>query len=245
MKRLAILILLAVTGATLARAHVPEEAPAARPYVVQVGDFTQLSVLGALNVDYVCSADSAGMAVYTATDGQAPLIGFDNNGKGRLRVRLLLEKDQAAPAAMPTVRVYSRALERADNQADSTLRLLRLPAAMARLKGRVVGNGSLVVRDVDASAVDLGIDTGRGSITAYGRCQNASYTVTGKGTIQADRLQARDVKCSLFGAGTVGCRVDGGTLTLVGLSTATVWVYGHPSQIKNRSVGLKVNLEDP
>lgn len=72
---LTFLIALAATGVATAQTK--------QRYELKVNDFKELRVDNHIAVDYYCNADSAGYAVFDATDAQAGWIIFDNNGRGK------------------------------------------------------------------------------------------------------------------------------------------------------------------
>ena len=58
-------------------------------YELKVNDFKELRVDNDIAVDYYCNPDSAGYAVFTATDAQSGWVLFDNNGRGKLSVQTI------------------------------------------------------------------------------------------------------------------------------------------------------------
>ncbi len=207
-------------------------APVSR-YELNVGDFTQLKVTNSINVDYRCNTDSAGIAVFYATPDHASAIIFSNN-KNRLEVQL--SADAASLQGKPTIVVYSRFITKVENSGDSTVRVLSSISGPS-FKARLVGNGHLVVRDIDAVQIDGSINTGNGTLVIYGRCSSAKFNNTGKGNIQADELSAETVKCVQVGTGSIGCCATS-SLTIYGAS-GKVYYRGNPT-LKNHSIGVDV-----
>lgn len=212
---------------------------AQKRYELNAGDFTELIVNGNVNVDYHTSADSAGYAVYTTTPDIAPLIEFSIT-KGKLTVsRAPREDNSPMPDGLPTVRVYSRFLVKAENSGDSTVRIMTM-AACPNFNARVIGNGRLVMRDLSSRDVTLTLLTGRGTIVAYGSCTNATLKLTGVGSIQADGLKAANVTCTNTGTGTIGCWATD-FLKVKGAGSGHVYYKGTPQVKKGFSLGVKVN----
>lgn len=201
-------------------------------YELDVSDFNELKVVDDINVDYCCNPDSAGKVVFYANGDKATTLVFSNT-KNRLDVSLT---DDADTQGLPTVKVYSQFLTKVENIGDSTVRVLSVTSG-PKFKARLVGNGRLVVRNVNATQVDASINTGNGSLTIYGKCVQVNYNNTGTGSIQADDLQANNVKCVQVGTGSIGCSAQS-NLLVYGAS-GKVYYRGNPL-VKNRSVGVEL-----
>ena len=80
---------------------------------------------------------------------------------------------------------------------------------------------------------------GRGQLVISGECDNASMSLAGTGTIQADALKASNVSCYCTGTGSVGVSAAK-TLTLRGAGSSTVYYTGDPVINKKIAVGLKL-----
>ncbi len=205
----------------------------AQRQLVKVGEFTQLNVADNINVDYVCNADSSGLAVFTADSKMVSSVMFTNNDKGKLTIQVALD---TPTKGMPTVTVYSTSLQEAKNQGDSTLRLVSL-AKSPKLKLVTTNNGRIVAHGIDVISADLNIATGHGKIITDGTCKSLKVKCVGAGEVQADKLTAVDVSCSVVGTGTVGCMVDGGALKVTGSGTGRVYYKGKPSDVTVRKLG--------
>lgn len=204
-------------------------------YELDVYDFSELKVIEGLNVDYKCVPDSAGKAVFTTTPDLASVLMLSNN-KGKLEMQI--STDGIDYSDLPVITVYSNFLTKVENSGDSTVRVLSV-APGPQFKAKVIGNGRLVVRNLNATQVDASLSTGNGQLVLYGKCQSAKYSLTGTGSIQADDLKAVNVKCRSTGTGTIGCSVTG-ELMVVGMGSGKIYYAGHPEKITTRSVGLKV-----
>ena len=215
-------------------------------YTVNVQDFYELNVSDGINVIYRCNPDSAGIAIFSTTPQLTSRIMF-SNPKGKLKIELSDEERNADTLrGLPTVTVYSSFLSKAENRSDSAL-IVDNPAAGPTLKLKLTGNGRLIARNVHVTTLDASIASGKGEIFVYGKCKDANlnFNLTGNGKITADRLVATNVKCKLFGNGEVSCNVNGGDLTLQGISGATIYYRGKPTNIKNRATKAKlVNLDE-
>ncbi len=232
MKRLALYSTLLITSLS-----VWAEAPTR--YELNVKEFNELKVVEGINVDYVCSADSAGKAVFTTTADLASVLMFSNNN-GKLEMQIAT--DGINYRNLPTVTVYSNFLTRVENSGDSTVRVISV-APCPRFKARLIGNGRLVVRDIKATTIEADIRTGNGTLIIGGKCDSAKFNTTGSGVIQADDVEAGDVKCTLAGTGSIGCWPSG-KLTIIGAASGKVHYRGKPSEIKNLSIGVKAESLD-
>lgn len=202
-------------------------------YELFVDDFTELKVVEGINVDYKCSADSAGYAVFEATADMASVLMFSNN-KNCLEMQI--STDGIDYTSLPRVTVYSRFLNKVENSGDSLVRVVSL-SPTASLRARLIGNGRLVVRDIDVNTLDASIGTGNGIIVLYGSATSAKLSIVGTGSIQADDFSADKIKCSLLGTGSIGCNPLS-ELNISGASSGKIYYKGSP-KIKNRSLGVK------
>lgn len=204
-------------------------------YELKVNDFKELRVDNDIAVDYYCNPDSAGYAVFTATDAQSGWVLFDNNGRGKLSVQT--DTDYPAGEKMPRIRVYSSSLEKVVNSGDSLVKVYNLPSA-DKFKAVLIGNGRLSVPGVEASTVEASIHSGNGQLTIEGRCTEAKLHLVGTGTILADRLEAVKVKATVVGTGHIGCSPSE-AITVMGAGSGSVLYRQAPPTIKSRGVGIK------
>lgn len=204
-------------------------------YELKVNDFKELRVDNDIAVDYYCNPDSAGYAVFTATDAQSGWVLFDNNGRGKLSVQT--DTDYPAGEKMPRIRVYSSSLEKVVNSGDSLVKVYNLPAA-DKFKAVLIGNGRLSVPGVEASTIEASIHSGNGQLTIEGRCTEAKLHLVGTGTILADRLEAVKVKATVVGTGHIGCSPSE-AITVMGAGSGSVLYKQAPPTIKSRGVGIK------
>lgn len=207
-------------------------------YELKVGDFNRLVVDDGINVEYVCNEDSAGTATYECTRAVADQLIFDYSKKGRLMIQKQFHGEGELSEGLPLVRVYSKFLNQVQNNGDSTLVVLSV-AACPEFKATVIGNGRLVVKDIHANKVAGSIKTGNGQLVMAGRCDEAVFSNTGVGSIQADNLEADEVSCRFFGTGTTGVWATA-KLTIKGMFPGKLYYKGNPSKIKNYSMGVKI-----
>ncbi len=201
-------------------------------YALNVSDFTELKVTDNISVIHRTVPDSVGTAVFRADPNQAAAILFEPNG-----AKLTIQKDsESTVTELPVVIVYSSFLSKVENSGTGTVRV-ESPASGAKFSATVIGNGSLIVNNLNHVNVDASIKTGKGSLIVNGKCTNARLLDAGTGQIQADGLEADMVKCSLWGTGSVGC-VARRKLNIGGAGSGTVYYIGEP-EIKSHSIGVK------
>jgi len=228
--------LFAITA--LVAAMLPVRAQQLTDYTLDLKQFTQLKVGDGVNVEYIQDAANNGKVTFSAMPDQASVLMFSNE-KGKLTINIATEGINYKN--MPTVTVRSSFLEKIENAGDSTVKVTSL-AACPRLQGTVIGNGRLILHNIDATNVDLSLKSGNGTIVATGKAQELKINMTGTGTIQADGLQANTVSCRATGTGAIGC-YPLELLKVFGLGSTSIYYKGSP-QVNNRSVGLKVNPLD-
>lgn len=212
-----------------ANAQTPED------YKLEVKDFDQLKVTDGINVDYYCSDDSAGMAYFTCVPAMAPKLMFSNN-KNCLHIQVASGDEILTD--LPTIRVYSTSLQKVENASDSTVRVVKA-APVPVFKSKVIGNGTLIITDIEANTVEASIQTGKGHIViSKGKAQKVKLSNVGTGPIEAGGLQGKEVKATLFGTGDVDCTATQ-KLLIYGAGSGKVYYNGNPEQVSNRSLGVK------
>ncbi len=206
-------------------------------YEVNVGDFSELKVLEGLNVDYKCSEDSNGYVVFNAAPDIASVIMLNNN---KSCLDLQISSDGIDYQNLPRITVYSRFLNKIENDGDSLVRVLSVAPA-ASFRATLIGNGGLALHGINTNNFVGAIKTGNGVIAVDGRTTKAHFSIIGTGSIQADELKADDIKCSLSGTGVIECNPKS-KLTVVatlGVSSGKVYYCGKP-EIKDRAPGVKI-----
>lgn len=199
-------------------------------YKVKVGPFEELRIVSPINVNYVASADSAGMAVFECDPALAPVIMF-NNKKGELSVEV---SEGAKDKALPTVTVYSRFLNKATNLADSTLRLVKV-AEGPRISLTQEKNGALIAPALKIAEVHATQRLGKGSLTIGGEAERGKFTLIGPGLLDAVELKTGESSIKVGGNGIVKVWAVN-KLDLLGAGSTTVY-YRDAKEFKNRSVG--------
>lgn len=208
-------------------------------YRLNIGEFSRLKVTDAINVDYRQSSDSAGQVVFQASPAMASQIAFTPSGD---ELKIHFTSDSRPQGVVPTVTVYSTFLTQVTNTSDSTVRVMTVTPC-PQFSARQEGNGRVVVRNVQATRVSAKLLTGNGQVIVYGKADEASLSMTGTGLIQADGLEAKNVKVSATGTGQVGCWATN-ELKVSGAGTTKVFYRGNPKVKKSFAVGVKVEPLD-
>lgn len=209
-------------------------------YELNVGEFHELEVTDAINVDYEHNSYKAGKVEFDATSDVADAIIF-RPAQGKLQIELAT-RDTVYPT-LPTVRVYSSFLSKISNEGDSTVRVITINPGPT-LDARLIGNGRLVLRDVRTTNADMSILTGRGTLVVYGTAENTHFNITGAGTIQADEFRSNAVSCTLTGTGSLFC-YPGKTLNVKGMGSIKVYYRGNPKIKKSWLSNAKIiSLDD-
>lgn len=229
MKSIILASVLAAASALAAYAAEPAE------YRLEVQDFSELKVTDGINVDYCCSADSAGWVYFTTSPEIAQNLLFSNN-KACLTIQLAEIPDTTTQ--LPVIKVYSSTLGKVENSGDSTLRVVSA-MPVPSFKARLVGNGTLIVRQIRATSVDAGITTGCGHLVISGTAARTKLTNVGTGPLEAGALKSQRVKVMAFGTGAIDCCATE-SLSVYGAGSCTVHYDGNPEKITNRSIGVKL-----
>lgn len=210
----------------------------AETYRLDVGQFNRLKISDNVNVIYRCLEDSTGMAVFEGDRRFADAFIFSNSG-GQLRIQVNTE-DVNDPE-LPTVYVYSDYLTSVENGSEFTL-TVETPHSCPEFKATQVGNGTVIVENITATEVKGTLATGNGRVILSGECQKANLSMVGTGLIQADRLKARDVQCSILGSGTIGCWPTS-FLKVRGLGSTKIYYKGSP-KIKKSGGGKLFPIDE-
>ncbi|MFR1235715.1 MAG: GIN domain-containing protein [Barnesiella sp.] len=198
---------------------------------IHVDDFYKIKILNNFNVIHRINPDSAGYVVITGDTGTSEYISV-NCKKGELIIKYTDTKKPEGNLA--DITLYSTALESAEYNGDLRMNLPdKLTGSLLSLK--LTGNGSILAPDVNFSIVKASILTGKGYIDISGSCREADLSVTGVGEIRAHKLEARDVRCSIYGNASIGCFAEK-TLKAKATGNGTVYYEGNPN-IKKIALG--------
>lgn len=203
-----------------------------KDYSLKIGEFTELTVVDGINVVYRCDAARAGEAEFTCEPDMSSDISFQCNNH-KLKIELTGEQPYRG---LPTVTVYSSAITKVSNWGDSTITVGPVNPS-ADFTAEVIGNGSVVARDVRATKAEAAIKSGNGHIFITGKAQTVKLVNCGTGAVEAGGLEGMKVKVNMLGTGSVDCNATE-ELTVTGAG-GKVYYRGAP-KIKNRTVGVKI-----
>lgn len=195
----------------------------ARDYNYEVGPFDRLSVRGNFNIVYRCNPDSSGFARYESDKDVSAAIDITTS-KGKLSIKEVNDAYHSRP--LPTIYVYSDFITQIESEENATV-TAHLSMATPKLSLKMMGNGKISATGVRSTNVNASIQTGNGTIAIEGKCTTADFKMTGTGVIQADALEADNVKCSVLGTGTIGCWAND-LLDVRGIGTTKIYYKGDP-----------------
>lgn len=220
MKRFILLIL--VAGISLLRANADDGLM--HRYELEVGAFDRLTLYDNAAVVYRSVPDSTGFIAYEGVEDFADAFLFEN-ADGNLKIQVSTE-DVGKPG-LPVIRVYSDFLTSVENSSDSVVRI-EASTPVPKFSAKLIGNGTILANGINATDVRATIVTGNGTISIEGVTRNAQLKMIGTGIIQADRLKADNVKCSVVGNGQIGCWAIE-KLDVRGLGSSKIYYKGKPS----------------
>ncbi|MDE7160303.1 MAG: DUF2807 domain-containing protein [Muribaculaceae bacterium] len=210
---------------------------APRKHTLDIGQFNKINITDDIDVVYRCVADSTGTVAFTAEESLANAFIFTNSG-GKLRVQINTEMVERPE--LPTIYLYSDYLTSAENGGNGTL-TIETPHPCPEFKVVQVGNGRIIAEDINATEVKGTLATGNGNVVLSGKCDKASLKMVGAGSIQADRLQAKEVNSIIFGGGSIGCFAEQ-LLKVKGLGSTKIYYKGTP-EIKKSGTAKIFSLE--
>ncbi len=193
--------------------------------IEKVGPFTAIQLMDSINIVYHNNPEYNGTVRWTddeTTDDTKLII---SNNKGTLKIQLDITFDNETPTC-PTLHVYSDFLSKVLNYSDGQI-LIEQPAACAKIEFSQIGNGSIVASGLNATEIYAKVTAGMGTISLAGKCDTATYRMTGTGTIQADELTAGSVNCRIFGGGNIGCNPVK-KLNVTGIGSTRIYYKGNP-----------------
>ena len=200
---------------------------------VKVGDFDELVVQDHINVKYVKDATRAGQVTFNSTKKAADCLIFQLK-KGQLKIEVSEDLLEANKETAPELTVYSSDLHWCENDGDSTL-VISSPIKRDEFGAHLTANGRIVVKSVDVERLRLNVVTGKGHITATGKCKRLKAHVLGTATIDAVNVKAQDAECHSTGTGHIMCNVSG-ELKINGSGSGKVYYKGTPAKIKNHKI---------
>lgn len=198
-----------------------------KDFVLEVGQFDKIRIDDNVNVVYRQDPDSTGYVSFRGLEEFADAFIFTVN-KGTLRVQVTTE--DVGKEGLPTLHIFSDFLTSVTNSSAFSVLVTDL-APCPELKINLIGNGTITVDDIKATKLSARLTTGNGTINLSGKVKQATYSMVGTGTIQADRLVAEKVTCQIMGSGTIGCSpLD--DLCVKGIGSTKIYYTGDPKVSK-------------
>ena len=204
-------------------------------YRLKVENFCELTVVDGVAVEYYCRPDSAGWAVFYTTPEKASKIMFENKAE---HLTVQSAADESPIPGLPTIRVYSAALNKVENSGDSLLRV-NIPIHLETLKARQIGNGRIEITGVDADYVEGSVTAGHGELSIQGNATKAKFKNVSTGPIDASALKTKQGNCFIFGTGDIDC-APSEQLRVYGAGSGKVIHHSDPKKITNRGIGVKI-----
>ena len=195
----------------------------ARVVTYETGLFDHLSQLGDNNIIYKSNPDSTGLVTYYSDTDYSDAIEITNT-KGKLNIKEVVGHELGT---IPTLHAYSDILYQIKSEGKAEIDAT-MSSATPTLSITLIGNGTITCRNINTTDMSATITTGSGIIALEGECAKANYKLTGTGTIQADRLSAKTVKCTSLGTGTIGCDAQE-VLETRGLGSTKIYYTGNPT----------------
>ena len=212
-----------------------------KEYEVKVGEFSKLKVTDSINIVHKCvnaqDEHKSGTAWFDTNEDLADAFIFSNKGE---TLRIIISTEDAGKPGLPTIYLYSNFLVDVENGGLGEI-TIEDPAPCAKFNAKVIGNGSIVVKNLKTSFCKAFVDTGCGSIVIDGNTVKGEYRLVGTGLIQADRLKASEVVCKIMGSGSIGCD-PADKLTVKGIGSTKIYYKGTP-QIKKIGGGNLINIK--
>ncbi len=208
-------------------------------YKLNVQNFSELTVVDGVAVDYYCQPDSAGWAVFSCTPDKAASIMFENKAE-RLTVRSAA--DEKTIDGLPRIKVYSASLHKVENSGDSIIRVYK-PVHIDSFHAKQIGNGAIEIYGLDADDVDAGVTAGKGGLSISGKADKAKLRNVGAGLVDASALTVRQANCYVFGSGDVYCNPSD-QLRIYGAGSGKIYHFTTPAKIANRGIGVKAHSSD-
>lgn len=238
MKRLSFILMLAFLSIFLnASAQFGKKLVGNNKYVTitkPITDFSQLVVWPKINVYYTTNPDSVGFARIHGEENIVHLLDFTEK-KGKLDIAFI--NNMLVDYGFITITLYSSSLAEANVEGAGVLEL-KGKIHSPELKLSVGGNGQIITSDIDVQKLKANVLGSGGDILLTGKCNNATFLVTGTGDIRARKFITEELSTRTTGTGNIFCNVNK-TLKSRILGTGSVFYYGKP-EVKKTVLGSGV-----
>ena len=212
----------------------------ASSYEVNVGEFNRLKVCDSINVTYIRTPqdDCSGVVRFEASEPITDAFIFTNKN-GELKIQVAT--DYASRTDLPALTINSVFLTSAVNEGKGNVAIKDV-APCSEFKMKVIGNGKITAHGIQSTTCSITLETGCATLVAEGTARTAKIKLVGTGTIQADKLAANTVDCSIMGSGSIGCRPLE-NLNVKGVGSTKIYYSGSP-EIKKRGGGTLIPLDE-
>lgn len=185
-----------------------------------VADFSEVSILNGINVVYTQSEAQAGKIRIYAPEGNNVVSITSKNGLLSIRYG----KGYSRDFGVIMVYVYSKELTSVSCSVGANFTAEKIVSG-DKLKLKVLNRSQIRCKNIIYDEVYAKRGLGNGDILLAGKAKKVTYSIIGRGEINADNLIADDVKCKIFGQGDIGCHVDK-NISICGIGKGAAYCKG-------------------
>lgn len=168
-----------------------------------IADFNKVSILNGINVVYTQSESQAGKVRIYAPEGKDVVSITSKDGLLSIRYGRGYKRD----FGVIMVYVYSKELNQVNCLVGANFTTEGVVSG-DKLKLKVLNKSQIRCKNIIYNEVVAKRGLGNGDILLAGKANSATYSIIGRGEIDADELVADDVTCKILGKGDIGCHVD-------------------------------------
>ena len=168
-----------------------------------LADFNKVSILNGINVVYTQSESQAGKVRIYAPEGNNVVSLTSRDGLLSIRYG----RDYNMNFGVIMVYVYSKELTQVNCSVGASFTTEGLVKG-DKLKLKVLNKSIIRCKNIEYNEVKAKRGLGTGDILLSGKANKATYSIIGRGEIDADNLVAEEVSCKMFGQGDIGCHVN-------------------------------------
>lgn len=238
MKRLSFIFLLAFLSISInASAQFGKKLVGNNKYVTitkPISDFTHLVVWPKVNVYYATNPDSVGFVRIHGEENIVHLLDFTEK-KGKLDIAFI--NNMSVEYGFITITLYSSSIAETNVEGAGVLEL-KGKIHSPELKLSVGGNGQIITSDINVQTLKANVLGSGGDILLKGKCNNATFLVTGTGDIRARNFTVEELSTRTTGTGNIFCNVSKLLKSRI-LGTGSVFYYGKP-EVKKTVLGSGV-----
>lgn len=183
-----------------------EKAPIKHNYVYSdttITEFDKISIVNAINIVYTQSESQSGKVRIYAPEGNDIISLTSKNGLLSVKYGKGYRRD----FGVIIVYVYSKELNKVMCSVGANFKAEGLVSGKT-LTLKVAHQSQIRMNNLVYDEVKAKRGIGFGDIILSGEVKKASYSIIGRGEINAENLVADDVNCKIFGLGDIGCHVN-------------------------------------